>query len=630
MMDILLAKTHSPEYLLHKYWARKPHNVLSNLIKDILKDKNKNILDPFCGSGVFLREASKLGHNCIGLDINPVAHLLSDLTCNPPDTEKFEKEIGLIIKDIKLKYNQLYKTSKDEEVKYYVHEIFSLCKFCNTNQSSEQVKKLKKKNKCIKCEKKISFSLEHLNETKIIKVIYKNNLITSSKSELYLAKNLENYDFDDSILSYDYPFIENNRILSFKGMKTSNLFTKRNFYILCKLADSFHNIKNSKIRDAALLLLTSSVAQSSRLIAYRNNLTSGGPAWSVPGFWVPPIHLEVNPLINIQNRFKKHIKGFSLLNKFKNKKVVIYNKDILTNKKIFKKKFDLVFLDPPYGDSIPYLEFSALWNSFLKKKVNYNLDISVSDKIDKNKDKWEKYEKDLDLRLKKIISYLKIDSHILVTFNNHDHKAWKALLKSIQKNFLFCKKSIFQLPAVISSKSQFSKEGSYISDIYSLFQVNKKKEYSHEINLVQKKLVDSSLLRNGKLTKSLIYRIIFLTFLNNNIHYSLIDEIDNLINKIFIKKKINQFYLKDYNSFLGKKVIKNYKEKIEKILKSHLKSGQIIYEKFYYDILSLSKDVGFLNVDDALKLIEKKYDISKGVIFLSLNKKKTIQQKFNF
>lgn len=144
-MDILLAKTHSPEYLLHKYWARKPYNVLSNLIKDILKGKNKNILDPFCGSGVFLREGSKLGHNCIGFDINPVAHLLSDLTCNPPDTEKFEKEIGLIIKDIKLKYNHLYKTSKDEEVKYYVHEIFSLCKFCNTNQSSEQVKKLKKK-----------------------------------------------------------------------------------------------------------------------------------------------------------------------------------------------------------------------------------------------------------------------------------------------------------------------------------------------------------------------------------------------------------------------------------------------------------------------------------------------------
>ena len=42
-----------------------------------------------------------------------------------------------------------------------------------------------------------------------------------------------------------------------------------------------------------------SVAQCSRLIAYRNDLTTGGPAWTVPGFWVPPVHLETNPLPHI-------------------------------------------------------------------------------------------------------------------------------------------------------------------------------------------------------------------------------------------------------------------------------------------------------------------------------------------
>lgn len=29
----LVAKTHTPMYLMHKYWARKPHNVVSEYIK---------------------------------------------------------------------------------------------------------------------------------------------------------------------------------------------------------------------------------------------------------------------------------------------------------------------------------------------------------------------------------------------------------------------------------------------------------------------------------------------------------------------------------------------------------------------------------------------------------------------
>src|SRR5438067_2485686 len=35
------------------------------------------ILDPFCGSGTTLVEAQRLGHEAIGLDINPIACLIS-------------------------------------------------------------------------------------------------------------------------------------------------------------------------------------------------------------------------------------------------------------------------------------------------------------------------------------------------------------------------------------------------------------------------------------------------------------------------------------------------------------------------------------------------------------------------
>ena len=56
--DAIIAKTHTAEYSMHKYWARKPHNVLSYFISQIVPE-NGEVLDPFCGSGVVLHEARK-------------------------------------------------------------------------------------------------------------------------------------------------------------------------------------------------------------------------------------------------------------------------------------------------------------------------------------------------------------------------------------------------------------------------------------------------------------------------------------------------------------------------------------------------------------------------------------------
>lgn len=59
-IGFIKAETHTPEYLMHKYWARKPHNVINECI-NVLTDEGDVVLDPFCGSGVTLREGALLG-----------------------------------------------------------------------------------------------------------------------------------------------------------------------------------------------------------------------------------------------------------------------------------------------------------------------------------------------------------------------------------------------------------------------------------------------------------------------------------------------------------------------------------------------------------------------------------------
>jgi len=82
-IGFIKADTHTPEYLMHKYWARKPHNVISESISSLTTEGNI-VIDPFCGSGVILREGALLGRNCYGFDLNPSAVLISSVLLDPP------------------------------------------------------------------------------------------------------------------------------------------------------------------------------------------------------------------------------------------------------------------------------------------------------------------------------------------------------------------------------------------------------------------------------------------------------------------------------------------------------------------------------------------------------------------
>jgi len=70
------ALPHTPMYLMHKWWARKPHNVVSEYIKYYSKEGDI-ILDTFSGSGVTLAEGLIQNRKAIGVDLDPMALFIS-------------------------------------------------------------------------------------------------------------------------------------------------------------------------------------------------------------------------------------------------------------------------------------------------------------------------------------------------------------------------------------------------------------------------------------------------------------------------------------------------------------------------------------------------------------------------
>lgn len=576
-IKIIAARTHSPEYLLHKYWSRKPHNILSYFIQALVPE-NGVVVDPFCGSGVVLHEAQKLGRTAYGFDINPTACLISGVLIDPPDKERFERTVKEILDSVETEALSHY-SCDGKKIKYCIHSIVAHCPKCSKVLHQSHCIFKGKALYCDGCGAKAKFNLEHLVSTQVIGVVFDGDrrICTDDRILKEQQKHSAMYISEADCERYTFQFAENRRILAFDGMSTKDLFTNRNFSVVCRLADEFKKIKDPKIRAAAQLMLSASIAQCSRLIANRNNLSTGGPAWSIPGFWVPAVHLESNPFVHLRARLKKFIKGLpepsgspAYVEKADSRKGLndLYLSGISA---------DLIFFDPPYGDSVPFIEFSSMWNSFLDDFPDPDEDISVSDRTSR-KAAWVKYSDDINTSISAIRRVLKDSGHLLITFNNNDMRAWNALLTALQQNNMKCEFVTYQIPAVISSKAQKAIEGSYISDIYSIYSKSDTYEATHSLAEVSNELIKCAKYRGGKISRSLALRTLIIAWLKHNVAAELLSESEAILESLFDISG-EDLTLKGYDTSAPSLFVKDARASARALLSNGPLDWSVLYQK---------------------------------------------------
>ena len=107
MNDMNKPDSYTGFYSMHKYWSKKPHNLVQNLITKYTT-KGNIVLDPFCGSGISVIESIMTGRKVIGFDINPMSIFITKETLQKIDIRKLE----LIFQDLKKKcidkINEMY------------------------------------------------------------------------------------------------------------------------------------------------------------------------------------------------------------------------------------------------------------------------------------------------------------------------------------------------------------------------------------------------------------------------------------------------------------------------------------------------------------------------------------------
>lgn len=96
------------QYLTHSFHPY-PHKLLPQLARALIQEysnENDIILDPFCGSGTTLVEASLLNRNSIGIDLNPLACLISKVKTTKINIPQLKETTHKLLEKLFLNLNQ--------------------------------------------------------------------------------------------------------------------------------------------------------------------------------------------------------------------------------------------------------------------------------------------------------------------------------------------------------------------------------------------------------------------------------------------------------------------------------------------------------------------------------------------
>jgi hypothetical protein len=151
----IAAAAHDAMHVQHKYWSRKPVNVVRAHIEAATTSPDDIILDAFCGSGTTVSQAVILGRKVVGIDINPVATFITRNTIARADIGNLLAIYEQIKTKIADQINALYRTrcpvclSIDTTTTICVHwkvhhpiKIWYTCTNCSGNL--KKPKKLRK------------------------------------------------------------------------------------------------------------------------------------------------------------------------------------------------------------------------------------------------------------------------------------------------------------------------------------------------------------------------------------------------------------------------------------------------------------------------------------------------------
>lgn len=517
------AKAHPAHYLMHKYWGRKPHNVVSEYIESFTS-KGDVVLDPFMGSGVVPIEAVKAGRRGIGVDINPMSKFIVENSVSSVDLEQYKKESSLILNELVSEWEHLYETTCPNcgKVAYIEVGVWDNGDFSRI------------KGKCAIDGVFVKDTDE--NDKEKIEQIYE------------LRKKFDN----ENLISY--PTDKVLRYVMRSGKESlDELFTDRALIILSNLRDKINKVSDLKMRQILMFTFTSMLANVSSMLPGDLDKATYKSGWVISKFWAPKIHTERNIFHCFKLRLRAIEKGKSELSSFDKSKIQLYQND--SNNLLFleDESVDYIFTDPPYGESIAYLALSQFWNSWLNHKVDYDNEIIIDSYREKD---YLDYSERMLISFNEMYRVLKDKCYLSFTFHNRDLSVWKGVMDAVNKSGFILKEITLQEQAVSSGTQGLNKMNTLTGDfVYTLYKDTADKSDLQPVVSPEQskaylaKMIEKLVEENNGITPSRLYENLIPIIVHGQMYH---DENGKALDiEKFLKSKYD--YVKVESSKIGEK-----------------------------------------------------------------------------
>jgi 16S rRNA G966 N2-methylase RsmD len=419
--DAVEARPHTPVYRMHKYFARRPWNVFSDLITRF-SSEGEIVLDPFCGGGVTIVEALRLRRKAVGVDVNPIATYVTSMECAHANLSEFSvafDELGTRVAD---RLSSFYRTRCDR------CRTLGVADWLEWDEKSNRIIRIKLDcRNCGSVEKKAGRSDQLLAEK------IERNFETVVKEDIlwYPATRIPKGDKTGSLLADNF-------------VRFYELFTKRNLLALAILRKEILESRNVGARELLMHVLSSSLKWSSRLSHLRGKIVEG---WAMHAYWIYPKSLEMN----VWNVYRRRYEAIQRGKQYSNQHIGPYCKfagsfnDLVDGKStclvlnrsatelpIPSQSIDAVITDPPYGGNVNYAELSDFWYIWMSE--GNTIEKKEEAVINRTQEKSiEAYQGLLERVFEECFRVLKDGRPLISTFNSKDFRVVTSFVVAASK-----------------------------------------------------------------------------------------------------------------------------------------------------------------------------------------------------
>lgn len=442
-----------------------------------------SILDPFSGSGTtgiavklcdqptngMLEMAKEMDvkpewgkRYAVLQELSSLGAFVSQVMCNPPESEVFEKEAKNFVEEIDSELEGLYEVEdpngKTGTLRYAIWSEILICPKCKTEVSywnncvKQNPLKISQDFKCQKCNHldivgNIERSMEtvvdpilktEVSKKKRIPVWYygKTCKITWNRKVTDEDRQLSSQKLTAYKLGYVPNHIMNWGVLHRKGYHKGithlhHFYTDKNLIVFSKLWAKTETYP-AQLRSALKLLLLSYNASHSTLMSRvvvkkstKNFVITGAQSGVL---YISNLPVEKNIIDGLKRKIVTFTESFKLVEKSKSKVEVINASS--TKLEIEDDTIDYVFTDPPFGDFIPYSEINQINEAWLGSLTLNQEEVIVNSSQQKGADEYARLMRKV---LCEVYRVLKKDGSLSLVFHSAKAEIWRALVDAFQE-----------------------------------------------------------------------------------------------------------------------------------------------------------------------------------------------------